>query len=89
VHIASAATASAVPITNWPDSIACPGRPEGLSALSVFLYKSVLPGVFVWARRALNRQKRRFLARAVKQAALSFTWEVSLASILLFYFFFL
>ena len=28
-----------------------------LSALSVFLYKSGLCGAFVWARRALNRQK--------------------------------
>ena len=40
---------------------AAPGR---LSALGVFLCKSVLYGAFVWARRALNRQKRRFPARA-------------------------
>jgi hypothetical protein len=41
---------------------AVPGR---LSALSVFLCKSVLYGAFVWARRALNSRKRRFPARAV------------------------
>jgi hypothetical protein len=33
-----------------------------LSVLSVFLCKSVLYGAFVWARRALNRRKRRFSA---------------------------
>jgi hypothetical protein len=42
-----------------------PGRPGRLSALSVFHSKSVLYGVFVWARRVLNRQKWRFPARAV------------------------
>ena len=36
-----------------------------LSALSVFLLKSILYGAFVWARRALNGQKRRVPARAV------------------------
>jgi hypothetical protein len=41
---------------------AVPGR---LSAISIFLYKSGLYGAFVWARRALNRRKRRFPARAV------------------------
>jgi hypothetical protein len=41
---------------------AVPGR---LSALSVFLLKSILYGAFVWARRALNSPKRRFPARAV------------------------
>ena len=41
---------------------ALPGR---LSAFSVFLCKSILYGVFVWARRALNTLKRRFPARAV------------------------
>jgi hypothetical protein len=35
-----------------------------LSALRVLLCKSVLYGAFVWARRALKHQKRRFLARA-------------------------
>jgi predicted glutamine amidotransferase len=35
-----------------------------LSAISVFLCKSVLYGAFVWARRALKHQKRRFPARA-------------------------
>jgi hypothetical protein len=43
----------------------CLGGRGRLSALSVFLFKSVLYGAFVWARRALNRQKRRFPARAV------------------------
>jgi hypothetical protein len=37
-----------------------------LSALRVFLSKSILYGAFVWARRALNSQKRRFPARAVR-----------------------
>ena len=41
-----------------------PGPPGCLSALSVFLYKSVFYGAFVWARRALNSRKRRFPARA-------------------------
>jgi hypothetical protein len=40
-------------------------RPGRLSALSVFHSKSVLYGDFVWARRALNRKKWRFRARAV------------------------
>jgi hypothetical protein len=40
---------------------AVPGR---LSALSVFLLKSILYGAFVWAHRALNGPKRRFPARA-------------------------
>ena len=43
----------------------CPGHPGRLSALSVFHIKSVLYGVFVWAREVLNSQKRRFPARAV------------------------
>jgi hypothetical protein len=38
-----------------------PGRS---SALRIFNSKSVLYGAFVWARRALNRPKRRFPARA-------------------------
>jgi hypothetical protein len=42
-----------------------PRRRGRLSALSVFLSKSVFYGAFVWARRALNRRKRRFPARAV------------------------
>ena len=45
-----------------------PGPPGRLSALSVSLCKSVFYGAFVWARRALNNQKRRFLARAVDDA---------------------
>ena len=46
-------------------SRAGPGPPGWLSALIVFLCKSVFYGAFVWARRALNSQKRRFPARAV------------------------
>ena len=42
-----------------------PGRRGRLSALSVFVCKSVFYGAFVWARRALNGPKRRFSARAV------------------------
>jgi hypothetical protein len=42
----------------------CPGHPGRLKALSVFLCKSGLYGAFVWARKALNSQKRRFPARA-------------------------
>ena len=40
-----------------PPCCCCPDRPGRLSALSVFLCKSVFYGVFVWARRALNSQK--------------------------------
>jgi hypothetical protein len=39
-------------------------RPGRLSAIGIFVCKSVLYGAFVWARRALNVQKRRFPARA-------------------------
>ena len=42
-----------------------------LSALRVFLCKSVFYGAFVWARRALNSQKRRFPARAVQEPAVA------------------
>jgi hypothetical protein len=42
-----------------------------LSAIIVFLFRSVLHGAFVWARRALNSQKRRFPARAVRSIATS------------------
>jgi ABC-type cobalamin/Fe3+-siderophores transport system ATPase subunit len=45
--------------------IHCPGRWGRLSAIRIFLCKSVLYGAFVWARRALKHQKRRFPARAV------------------------
>jgi hypothetical protein len=48
----------------------CP-HPERISGLSVFLWKSILYGAFVWAHRALNRPKRPFLARAVGPAALA------------------
>jgi hypothetical protein len=41
------------------------GLPGCLSALSVSHSKHSLYGGFVWARRALNRLKRRFPARAV------------------------
>ena len=47
----------------------CPHPPGRLSALSIFLCKSVFYGAFVWARRTLNRQKRRFPARAVAELA--------------------
>ena len=46
-----------------------PGPPGRLSARSIFLSKSVFYGAFVWARGALNRQKRRFPARAVRENA--------------------
>jgi hypothetical protein len=42
-----------------------PGRLSDLSTLSVFHSKLFLYGGFVWARMALNNQKRRFPARAV------------------------
>ena len=45
--------------------------PRRSSALSISHSKSVLYGAFVWARRALNRQKRRFLVRR----ALSGRWR--------------
>jgi hypothetical protein len=44
-------------------------RPGRLSALSVFHSKSFLYGAVVWARRALNSQKRRFWGRAVSPRA--------------------
>ena len=49
--------------TAWANATvrASPGR---LSDLSVSLCKSVFYGAFVWARRAFNRSKRRFPARA-------------------------
>ena len=50
------------------DGLHGPGPPGRLSALRVFLWKSILYGAFVWARRALNRRKRRFPARAVRLA---------------------
>ena len=40
---------------------ACPGH---LSGLSISLWKYVVYVAFVWARRALNSPKWRFLARA-------------------------
>jgi hypothetical protein len=43
-----------------------------LSAIGVFLCKSVLYGGFVWARRALNRPKPRFPARAATKV---FVWR--------------
>jgi hypothetical protein len=60
--------ASPRPCGGWPSPRcstvrAVPGR---LSALSVFLLKSILYGAFVWARRALHGPKRRFPARAVR-----------------------
>ena len=39
-------------------------RPGRLSTIGVPHSKSILYGVFVWARRALNSPKRRFSARA-------------------------
>ena len=45
----------------------CPGRPGRLSASSVPHSKSVLYGVFVWVREVLDRQKRRFSARAMQR----------------------
>ena len=44
----------------------CPGPPGRLSTLTVFPNKLILYSAFVWARRVLNRRKRRFLARAVR-----------------------
>jgi hypothetical protein len=50
-----------------PAATDSPGRLGAvrLSALSVFLCKSIFYDAFVWDRRALNSQKRRFPARAV------------------------
>jgi hypothetical protein len=45
-------------------------RPGRLSTHSVSHSKSSLYGEFVWARRVLNSQKRRFSARAVRPEAL-------------------
>jgi hypothetical protein len=46
-----------------------PGRARRLRARGRSHSKSVLDGAFVWARGALNSQKRRFPARAVDPAA--------------------
>jgi LSD1 subclass zinc finger protein len=55
-----------------PEVVATVRAAQGLlSALTVFLCKFVLYGVFVWARRALNSQKRRFPARVVRAEARS------------------
>jgi hypothetical protein len=44
----------------------CPGPPGAFTnGISVSHSKSILYGSFVWARRALNRPKWRFPARAV------------------------
>ena len=48
-----------------PVVLFCPDCRGRSSALSVSLCKSVFYGAFAWARRTLNRQKRRFPARAV------------------------
>jgi hypothetical protein len=53
--------------SGWTRRSTVRARPGRLSAISVFLCKSVLYGAFVWARRALNIQKRRFPARADKE----------------------
>ena len=45
----------------------CPGPHGAFSGLSCLHSKSILYGTFVWVRRALDRQKRWFLARAVVQ----------------------
>ena len=42
-----------------------PGRPGAFKQPSRLPLESILYGAFVWARRTLNRQKRRFPARAV------------------------
>jgi hypothetical protein len=60
-----AASGYCVPIEGCSHPMSCPGRSGRLSALSVSLCKSVFYGAFVWARRALNSQNRRFPARAV------------------------
>jgi hypothetical protein len=63
VHcVCSGAGESEVTWTPFYDD--CSGPPGRLSALSVFLCKSVFYGAFVWACRALNSRKRRFPARA-------------------------
>ena len=53
----------------------CPGPPGRLRALSVFLCESAFYGTFVWARRALNSQKRRFPARAVGDGTVIENWD--------------
>jgi hypothetical protein len=61
----TAASTSTSSAAGWRTVRARPGRLEFLSALSVLHSKSVLYGGCVRARGALNRQKRRFPARAV------------------------
>jgi hypothetical protein len=50
--------------------LVCPGPPGRLSALSVPYVDRFSMVLFVWARRALNSQKWRFLPRAVAHEAL-------------------
>jgi hypothetical protein len=49
-------------LRSWP----CPGTVKHSLAFLIHVVNQFCMGVFVWARRALNRQKRRFRARAVK-----------------------
>ena len=55
----------------------CPGPPGRLSALGVFRCKSIFCGVFVWARRALNSQKRRFPAGQLADVSGGGAWSTA------------
>ncbi len=55
--------------SGWLAVRARPGRLSDSTTFSVFHSKSILCGAFVWVRRALNSQKRRFAARAVRREA--------------------
>ena len=71
-HRAEGAAGSASAPGEPPPNLSAPSRGgEAAPAfISISLCKSILYGAFVWARRALNRPLRRFLARAVRGRAL-------------------
>ena len=54
-----------------PGAVKCPQR----FPIYISLCRSVFYGAFVWARRALNRQKRQFPARAVRTSSYNQTAE--------------
>jgi hypothetical protein len=65
--IAHLSEADVAELRRQPEVDDGPGPAGRLSALRVFHSHSVFYGVFVWARRALNSQKRHFPARAVEE----------------------
>ena len=63
---ATIAAMLAPPAALCSDGRPCPGRRGRSSALRVFRCNRFCVGLFVWARRALEHQNRRFPPRAVE-----------------------